>query len=156
MSVSGRISTYCRRKLGHPGAAKCSPSHVHESRMGPSRTNLRSTGPGAGGGKRRRTALTRRARSRNAHCHGPYSSGGWSEAPKTAGASLAGAHEGVTHLDALHGLSQGKPQVPHPLTGDLPQFLPTLGGGTPAIGIFFDVADPTSPLVLLVTLAVGA
>jgi len=32
-------------------------------RIGPSRTGLRSTGTGAGGGKRRRTALTRRARS---------------------------------------------------------------------------------------------
>src|SRR5947209_16773231 len=32
-------------------------------RIGPSRTGLRSTGIGAGGGKRRRTALTRRARS---------------------------------------------------------------------------------------------
>jgi len=56
MSASGRISTYCLRKSGHPGAAKCSPSHIHESRIGPSRTGLRSTGTGAGGGKRRRTA----------------------------------------------------------------------------------------------------
>jgi len=49
--------------VGHPAAAKRSPGHIHESRIGPSRTGLRSTGAGAGGGKRRRTALTRRARS---------------------------------------------------------------------------------------------
>jgi hypothetical protein len=54
---------YCLRKSGHPAAAKRSTGHIHESRIGPSRTGLRSTGTGAGGGKRRRTALTRRARS---------------------------------------------------------------------------------------------
>src|SRR5207248_9232725 len=74
-----------------------------------------------------------------AHCHEPYSSGGVSSATKTAGAALGGAHEGVAHLDALHRLSQAEAQVPHPLTGDLPQLLPTLAVGTPAIGIFFDI-----------------
>ncbi len=44
-----------------PGATKCSTCYIHESRIGPSMTGLRSTE--AGGGKRRRTALTRRARS---------------------------------------------------------------------------------------------
>ena len=29
MPASGRISTSCLRKSGHPGAAKCSPSHIH-------------------------------------------------------------------------------------------------------------------------------
>src|SRR2546425_7320880 len=63
MSASRRISTYCLRKSGHPPAAKRSPGYIHESRIGPSRTGLCSTGTGAGGGKSRRTALTRRARS---------------------------------------------------------------------------------------------
>ena len=49
--------------MGHPAAAKRSAGHIHESRIGPSRTGLYSTGTGAGRGKRRRTALTRRARS---------------------------------------------------------------------------------------------
>jgi hypothetical protein len=39
----------------------------------------------------------------------------------------------------LHRMPQCEPQIPHPLTSHLPQFLPTLGGGTPAIGIFFDI-----------------
>src|SRR6266699_3083979 len=45
----------------------------------------------------------------------------------------------LAHLDSLHRLSQGEAQVPHPLTRDLPQFLPILRVGTPAVGIFFDI-----------------
>src|SRR6266849_320047 len=45
----------------------------------------------------------------------------------------------LAYLASLHRLAQCQSQVPHPLTRDLPQFLPTRGGGTPAIGIFFDV-----------------
>src|SRR6266568_8239605 len=45
----------------------------------------------------------------------------------------------LAHLDSLRRLSQGEAQVPHPLTGDLPQFLPILRVGTPAVGIFFDI-----------------
>src|SRR5215831_3514530 len=43
----------------------------------------------------------------------------------------------LAEMNILHRLPEGKPQVPDPLTRDLPEFLPALGGGTPAIGIFF-------------------
>jgi hypothetical protein len=47
--------------MGSPDATKRLTCSIHESRIGPSMTGFRSTE--AGGGKRRRTALTRRARS---------------------------------------------------------------------------------------------
>jgi hypothetical protein len=46
--------------VSDPPAAKRSTSYIHESRIDPRRTGFSSTK--AGGGKRRRTALTRRAR----------------------------------------------------------------------------------------------
>src|SRR5450755_354659 len=62
MSASGRISTYCLRQWVIQVRRRARPA-TSTHRIGPSRTGLRSTGTGAGGGKRRRTALTRRARS---------------------------------------------------------------------------------------------
>jgi len=47
--------------VGGPGAAKGSACHIDESRIDPRTMSLRATTAGAG--KRRRTALTRRARS---------------------------------------------------------------------------------------------
>jgi hypothetical protein len=60
--ASGRISTYCRRQWVIQLRRSARPA-TSTQRIGPSRTDLRSIGTGAGGGKRRRTALTRRARS---------------------------------------------------------------------------------------------
>src|SRR5437764_9436812 len=62
MPASGRISTYCLRQWLIQVRRRARPA-TSTHRIGPSRTGLRSTGIGAGGGKRRRTALTRRARS---------------------------------------------------------------------------------------------
>ena len=45
----------------------------------------------------------------------------------------------------MHHLAQGEAQVPDPLTRNLPQFLPTLSVGAPAIGIFFDILIGKDP-----------
>jgi hypothetical protein len=47
--------------VGYPGASKRSPCHIDESRIDPRTMGFRATTEG--GGKRRRTALTQRARS---------------------------------------------------------------------------------------------
>lgn len=44
-----------------------------------------------------------------------------------------------TDVSPWHRLSQGEAQIPHPLTGNLPEFLSALTVRTPPIGIFFDI-----------------
>jgi hypothetical protein len=59
-SASTSTSTYCPRQWAVQVRRSALPA-TSTQRIGPSRTGFRETS--AGGGKRRRTALTRRARS---------------------------------------------------------------------------------------------
>jgi len=74
-----------------------------------------------------------------AHCHGPYSSGGVSEARENGRSFFGRCPLHLAEIPSLHHLSQCEAQVPHPLAHHLPQFLPTLSVGAPAVGIFFDI-----------------
>src|SRR5207248_1632114 len=57
----------------------------------------------------------------------------------TAGASLGGAHSISRNSPPCMACGTREAQVPHPLARDLPEFLPTLGRGTPPIWVFFDI-----------------
>src|SRR5262249_24202569 len=45
----------------------------------------------------------------------------------------------LMQLHFLQFLTQAEAQIPHPLTRDLPEFLPARAVGTPTVGIFFDI-----------------